>query len=59
MYYPETLTAPLMLEHLGHEITLETYGRNNYTSLKITAVALECQTCGTGLALEFTNGGTV
>lgn len=54
MYYPETLTAPLMLEHLGHEITLKTYGRNNYTTVKITAVALECQTCGTGLALEWT-----
>ncbi len=53
MEYPETLTAPLLLKHVGHALTVERYGRDNYTNFTTTALAVECQTCGVGLALEW------
>ena len=53
MEYPETLTAPLLLRHVGHALTVERYGRDNYTNFTTTALAVECQTCGVGLALEW------
>ena len=59
MEYPETLTAPLLLQHVGHALTVERYGRNNYTHFVTNAVAIECQTCGDPIALEWTGGETV
>jgi hypothetical protein len=50
MEYPETLTADILLEHAGHEIIVERYGRGGVT----VAAGLECQTCPSTLALEWT-----
>lgn len=54
MEYPETLTAPALLAHLGHALTVERHGRDNFTYFTISAVSIDCQTCGEGIALEWT-----
>jgi hypothetical protein len=56
MEYPETLTAPLLLEHVGHALTVDALVRYGTGTI---AAAIECQTCGTGLALEWLGGDTV
>jgi hypothetical protein len=55
MEYPETLTAALLLDHVDHALTVDALRRHGTGTI---AAAIECQTCGTGLALEFTGGGT-
>jgi hypothetical protein len=56
MEYPETLTAPLLLEHVGHALTVDALRRHG---TGIIAAAIECQTCGDPIALEWTGGDTV
>jgi hypothetical protein len=57
MEYPETLTAALLLEHEGHGLTVHRHGRHSFPAGFTTAAAsIECQTCGEGVALEWTEG---
>lgn len=50
---PETLTAPLILEHLGHDLEAERLGRDCYTYFKTVAAAITCRTCGDYVAVEW------
>ena len=56
MEYPETLTAPLLLEHVGHALTVDALRRHGTGTI---AAAIECQTCGDPIALEWLGGDTV
>ena len=52
----ETLTAEALLEHIGHALTVERYGLDCYTYFKTVGAALECETCGERLTLEWVGG---
>jgi hypothetical protein len=56
-YYPEAITAPLLASHLGHALTVEQRGRDNFTYFKTLAYTVECLTCGEGVALEWIREG--
>ena len=49
MEYPETLTAATLLDHVDHVLSVERYSRHPNP----VAVAIDCQTCGIGIALEW------
>jgi len=50
------LTAEALLEHIGHALIVERYGLDCYTYFKTVGAALECETCGQRLTLEWTGG---
>ena len=54
MEYPETLTAEILLDHVGHQIIVERYWRYGTGTI---AAGLECQTCPSTLTLEWATPG--
>ena len=54
MEYPETLTADILLQHTGHALTVYRHGRHSFPAgFNTLAAALECDTCGEGVSLEW------
>lgn len=53
MEYPETLTAELLLEHVGHELTVERFGLDCFTYFKTVGATVDCLTCGDRITLEW------
>lgn len=55
MEYPEQLTAAVLLEHEGHALTVYRHGRHSFPAgFHTVAVSIDCDTCGEGVALEWT-----